>query len=84
MEITTKTTPRQNWRNRQPVAHWTHGANRSAVRKGIISGEPCGRCGAEDIEARHPDCSRPLLVMWPCRRCHKALHKAEKRDAARG
>lgn len=51
-----------------------------AVLKAIQAGElvrpaVCSRCGGgKRIEAHHPDYSKPLEVMWLCRRCHYHEH----------
>ncbi len=34
--------------------------------------ESCGGIGK--IEAHHPDYSRPLNVIWLCRKCHREVH----------
>jgi hypothetical protein len=44
-------------------------------RRGKLAAEPC-KCGSYDVEMHHPDYSKPLLVIWLCRPCHLALHKA--------
>ena len=44
-------------------------------RRGKLAAEPC-KCGSYDVEKHHPDYSKPLEVIWLCRPCHLALHKA--------
>lgn len=63
------------WRERNPLATWAHGATRSAIRRGLISPQPCEGCGAKG-EAHHPDHADPLRVQWLCRLHHKRLHAA--------
>ena len=53
-----------------------------AIARGILTRQPCERCGHEKTQAHHDDYSRPLDVRWLCRRCHAAYHVA-KRDAER-
>lgn len=46
------------------------------VRKGwLVRPDACSRCDSEGlIEGHHPDYSKPLEVVWLCKRCHKAEH----------
>lgn len=48
------------------------------VHKALVVGtlirEACRDCGAEKVQAHHPDYSKPLDVIWLCRRCHVAEH----------
>lgn len=47
--------------------------------------EKCTRCGFEtdELDAHHPDYSRPLDVEWLCRRCHKREHGRIRREIYR-
>lgn len=63
----------QAWRERNPLATWAHVATQSAIRRGLITPQPCEVCGAK-AEAHHPDHSDPLRVQWLCRIHHKRLH----------
>jgi protein-arginine kinase activator protein McsA len=49
---------------------------RHAVKAGRIIRQPCEHCGATPTEGHHEDHSKPLKVIWLCRPCHIALHKA--------
>ena len=46
-----------------------------AVKAGTLKKMTCRVCGVSKTEAHHPDYSRPLDVMWLCRKCHKNIHK---------
>jgi len=48
-----------------------------AIRKGDLVSRPCA-CGEEETQAHHPDYSKPLEVMWVCRRCHHNIHMRER------
>jgi len=52
-----------------------------AIKKGKISkGLNCICCGTnKDIQSHHPDYSEPLVVIWVCPKCHRAIQKLEKR-----
>ena len=53
-----------------------------AVKKGeIVKLCRCQSCGQSDVnlDAHHPDYSKPLEVMWFCRSCHGQLHALENR-----
>jgi hypothetical protein len=70
------------WRERNPLARWAHVATASAIRRGILTPEPCRVCGKEPAEAHHPDHRNPLAVEWYCRLHHKAEHQRLKAEAA--
>ena len=54
-----------------------------AVRKGILSPEPCEVCGdhgkfkdgRRKVQAHHDDYNKPLEVRWLCQKCHHEWHK---------
>jgi hypothetical protein len=46
----------------------------NALRHGKLIRQPCA-CGNPKSEAHHEDYSKPLEVVWLCRRCHIDLHK---------
>lgn len=48
-------------------------------RRGKLVPQPCKLCKAEKAEKHHPDYSKPLRVIWLCRKCHLDLHCIEKR-----
>lgn len=50
---------------------------RNAVARGKMKKLPCEVCGAEKVEAHHLDYSKPLDVMWLCRKHHANLHRME-------
>ena len=46
-----------------------------AVKRGIVLKKPCEICQKSPADAHHSDYSKPLEVIWLCRRHHKAWHK---------
>lgn len=52
---------------------------RNALRRGEIHRMPCEKCGS-NAEAHHEDYSKPLEIVWMCRKHHLEHHaKAEGR-----
>jgi hypothetical protein len=49
-----------------------------AVRAGRIKPKPCKRCGSQYVQAHHPDYSKPLDVVWLCRKHHHEHHLQER------
>jgi hypothetical protein len=45
----------------------------NAIRDGKLVRLPCGVCGAK-AEAHHADYSKPLDVVWLCKRHHSRIH----------
>lgn len=73
---------------RQRVDHIVHPEKKRArdlTRLAIESGalkrpDRCPRCGGGGlVEAHHPDYAKPDLVVWRCRRCHRAEHAGHRR-----
>jgi len=52
-------------------------ATRYAVKRGKIEKKPCEVCGDVKSEAHHTDYSKPLEVMWLCRKHHANQHRME-------
>jgi len=49
------------------------------LRKSEIVKETCFVCDStKNIQAHHPDYSRPLHVYWLCRECHALIHRKYK------
>jgi len=47
----------------------------NAIRLGKIKRGNCEVCGEENAQGHHEDYSKPLEVIWLCRRHHMNLHK---------
>ena len=68
------------WDRANRDAKRAHHAVAKALRKGRLTREPCEVCGAVHgvdgavLHAHHEDYSKPLDVVWLCRRHHRRLH----------
>src|ERR1700733_276343 len=51
-----------------------------AVENGtLVRPARCSRCGStKDIQAHHPDYSKPLDVEWLCCKCHVGVHRPRR------
>lgn len=49
----------------------------NAIKNGTLVKEPC-RCGSKKVEAHHMDYSRPLEVIWACKKHHAELDKMKR------
>lgn len=64
------------WR-RYPEKMAARAALRMAVRWGRITRKPCHKCGNLKSESHHRDYSKPLEVVWLCRKHHRNEHVKE-------
>lgn len=46
-----------------------------AVKSGVVLKLPCCECGNIISEAHHPNYSKPLEVLWLCKKHHSLLHR---------
>lgn len=55
------------------------------IRSGRLKPQPCVECGNAKTQAHHPDYTKPLWVVWLCKKHHTEVHqwlrKKEKRLA---
>ena len=65
---------------RNPQKRAAHIVVGNALRGGKLTKMPCTRCGDQKSDAHHDDYSKPLEVIWFCRACHAAHHKASRRQ----
>ena len=49
----------------------------NATARGKLKKLPCEACGSEKVEAHHTDYSKPLDVMWLCRKHHADIHRMD-------
>lgn len=72
-----KQTPQSRWADAHPLARWAHRSFEAALRKGLVTRQPCAMCGAEPADFHHDPNSydQPLLGVFLCRRHHIAEHR---------
>lgn len=56
---------------------------RDAIKSGHLTRLPCERCHASKTEGHHPDYTKPLDVIWLCKKCHVAEHARIKAEPAK-
>ena len=66
---------------RDPVRKAAGLALRAAVAAGRVVKRPCEVCGNPKSEAHHDDYSKPLDVMWVCRKHHADIHRPSATNA---
>lgn len=66
----------RRWRKRNPEKTLAHRKVFVAVRAGHLVKKPCF-CGALKVEAHHTDYSKPLDVIWYCKKHHAAADRNE-------
>lgn len=78
VELRTRVT--REWRKRNPEAARAQAEAHKAMKAGYIATVPlCQTCGLDKrLEKHHPDYSRPLLVVWLCKRCHAIADKLRR------
>jgi len=74
----------QQWHAKHPLANRAKRAVWYAIQTGrLVRPIHCERCRIEcRPHAHHVDYSRPLVVAWLCRRCHKAIHSRVRECSA--
>lgn len=70
--------PQAKWAARNPKAAWAHGCLRNALRRGLVTKQPCEVCGSAEVDGHHDSYDTPMIVRWRCRLHHNALHRAMK------
>ncbi len=66
----------QAQRRANPTKYLARGKVLRAVKAGSLKKEPCAVCGAITVEAHHTDYSKPLLVVWLCKKHHVEADKS--------
>lgn len=71
-------------RERHPEKEWARHVADRAIVSGKLAKLPCQfkGCGSLDVQAHHDDYSKPLDVIWLCRKHHHEHHLTEKERSA--
>jgi hypothetical protein len=64
----------EKWAVKNRWKRKAHTALNNAIRAGKIIKRPCQVCGNPKSEGHHEDYSKPLDVMWLCRKHHGEFH----------
>ena len=67
----------KNWQEKNQIRRAAHVILGNALRNKTVIPQPCWECG-EKAEAHHPDYSRPLDVVWLCKKHHREVHLINK------
>ncbi len=68
------------WRNEDKRRSNAHNKVSRAIKSGLLTKQPCIRCGEQKSLAHHEDYDKPLEIMWLCQPCHKQRHKELKEE----
>lgn len=55
----------------------------AAIKRGQLVRQPCEKCGEPKVHGHHTDYSKPLDVMWLCRKHHYEEHRRRHAHIAR-
>jgi len=62
-------------RQKDPEKYFARKEVQKALMRGDLVKKPCRICGAKKVEAHHKDYSKPLDVIWLCRKHHEKEDK---------
>jgi hypothetical protein len=71
---------KKNYRNTHPQKYKCEIDYNNALACGILNPEPCIVCGAIKTEGHHTNYSKPLDVIWLCRKHHLEEHNKLRGD----
>lgn len=63
------------YKRKYPEKHRAHYLVRVAKKSGKLKQLPCQICGEVKSEAHHEDYTKPLEVVWLCRKHHREADK---------
>ena len=79
-------TSMREWRKTHPMTEAQKVKDRARsyagvyLREGRIAKENCTSCGSKESQMHHPDYSKPIDIVWLCRKCHLLVHKKGKQS----
>ena len=65
-----------SFRKKYPEKAFAHDVFAAAIRAGKIKRNPCEKCGSTKSEGHHEDYSKPLDVVWLCKKHHREHEKS--------
>lgn len=68
----------KRYKNKHPLKVKCRTETRKALRHGLLIASPCNVCGDQKSEIHHKDYSKPLEVVWLCRKHHMEQHRTER------
>lgn len=69
---------KKRMKDKYPDKHRARNILQGAVKHGRIIKKPCEVCGDSNSQGHHNDYSKPLEVVWLCRKHHNKLHNDMK------
>lgn len=70
----------KRWRIKNPLKNKARTMVNNALYAGKIKKSPCAVCGNNKVVAHHEDYSKPLEVIWLCKKHHLELHNKNSYD----
>ena len=74
------TAKKKEWYSKHKDRLRVKDAVKYALRTGKLVKTPCQVCGELEVQGHHPDYSRPLDVVWLCRKHHHEIHTTQQTE----
>ena len=68
----------KNWRTKNPERVKAQRMVFSAIRNKTLTKRCCEKCGSEKSESHHEDYSKPLEIIWLCKKHHGEADQARR------
>lgn len=69
-------------REKYPEKYKARNSVQSEIRAGRMKRNPCEKCGNPITEAHHNDYSKPLKVIWLCKKHHDEITMLKARESS--